>query len=426
MDSRERIERAINHKQPDRVPIDLGGSLVTGMHVNTVYKLRQALGLDESGTPVKVVDPFQMLGEIKADLREALGVDVVGLGGQTNFFGFKNEGWKPWETFQGIPVLVPEKFNIEPEANGDLLMYPQGDKSAAPSGRMPEGGYYFDAVIRQEPIDDDNLNIEDNLEEFGPISEEELKYLKQEAQRLYRETDKAIFGSFGGTSFGDIAMVPAPWLKDPKGIRDVEEWYVSTISRRDYVYQVFEKQCEIGLKNLEKIYDVVGDKISVAFVTGTDFGTQTGPFISPEAYRDLFKPFHKKVNDWIHEHTEWKTFIHSCGSILALLDDFVDAGFDILNPVQCSAADMEPDVLKEKYGDKIVFWGGGVDTQKTLPFSSEEDVREEVKERLRIFGSDGGYVFNTIHNVQANTPVANVKAMYEVVRKDGQYHRRCI
>jgi uroporphyrinogen-III decarboxylase len=151
-------------------------------------------------------------------------------------------------------------------------------------------------------------------------------------------------------------------------------------------------------------------------MTGTDFGMQTGPFISPDTYRDLFKPFHRQVNDWIHKRTGWKTFIHSCGSVRALMDDFIDAGFDILNPVQCSAADMDPAGLKREYGDRIVFWGGGVDTQKTLPFGAPDEVRDEVRRRIETFSPGGGFVFNTIHNVQANTPKENLVALYEAVR----------
>jgi hypothetical protein len=419
--SRERVERALNHQEPDRIPLDLGGSAVTGMHVSTVYKLRQALGLDAPGTPVKVIEPYQMLGEIKPDLIEALGVDVVPLGSLTTMFGFKNEGWKPWNFHDGTPVLVPEGFNTDPGPDGDVLMYPEGDKSVPPSGRMPRGGWYFDAIVRQGPIDDETLNVEDNLEEFGPLSDEEVAYFGREAEQLYTETDKAIFLNVGGTSFGDIAMVPATWLKHPQGIRDVEEWYVSTVKRRDYVYAVFERQCEIGLANLDRVYGVVGDRATVAFVTGTDFGMQLGPFISPKSYRGLYKPFHKRVNDWIHEHTSWKTFIHTCGSVVALTEDFIEAGFDILNPVQCSAAHMDPLELKRRLGDRVTFWGGGVDTQRTLPFGTPDDVRAEVRERIEVFGPGGGFVFNTIHNVQPQTPVENVLAVYETVREHGRY-----
>ncbi len=419
--SRERVTLALAHKEPDRVPVDLGASSVTGMHVSVVYRLRQALNLDASGTPVKVVEPYQMLGEIAPDLMEALGIDVVGLSAPKTMFGFRNEGWKPWTTFDGTPVLVPEGFNTDPEPNGDLLLYPEGDRSVPPSGRMPAGGWYFDSIIRQPPIDDTALKVEDNLEEFGPISEEDLAYFGAEAERLYRETDKAILGNFGGTGFGDIALVPAPWLKHPKGIRDVEEWYVSTVARRDYVRAIYEHQCESALENLARLHAVVGDRVAAVLVTGTDFGTQRGPFISPKAYRDLYLPFHARLNDWIHSHTAWKSFIHSCGSVRKLIPAFIEAGFDILNPVQCSAVDMDPVVLKREFGADLVFWGGGVDTQKTLPFGTPDEVREEVRERLRIFGRDGGFVFNTIHNVQPLSPVENVWTLYETVHEYGRY-----
>lgn len=421
MKSRERVRLALEHREADRIPLDLGGSAVTGMQVNTVYRLRQALRLDPPGTPVKVVDPYQMLGQIKPDLIEALGVDVVPLENRRTLFGFKKEGWKPWTTFDGTPVLVPEGFNTEPEPNGDILMYPEGDRSVPPSGRMPHGGLYFDTIVRQEPIDDDHLDVEDNLEEFGPVSEEELEHFRRESERLHEETDKAIFANFGGTGFGDIALVPAPWLKRPKGIRDVAEWYKSTVSRRDYVYQVFERQCEIALANLESIYRAVGDRVSVLFVTGTDFGMQSGPLISPQSYRDLFKPFHRRVNEWVHRHTSWKTFIHSCGSVRAFIEDFIDAGFDVLNPVQTSAAHMDPAELKAEFGERITFWGGGIDTQRTLPFGTPEEVRREVRERIEVLGPGGGFVFNTIHNVQAEVPVENVVAMYETLREYGTY-----
>jgi hypothetical protein len=288
---------------------------------------------------------------------------------------------------------------------------------------MPKVGFFFDAIVRsygrygQQPIDDDALRVEDNLEEFGPISEEDLHHFKSEADRLSTQTDKAILATFGGTAFGDIALVPAVWLKGPRGIRGIEEWYMSTTSRRDYVYAVFEKQCDIALKNLEKIHAEIGEKVAALNVTGTDFGTQIGPFISPKAYRDLFMPFHKAVNSWIHKNTDWKSFIHSCGSVRAFLPDFIVAGFDILNPVQCSAAGMDPRELKSEFGDALTFWGGGVDTQRTLPFGTPEQVADEVKSRIDTFGPGGGFVFNTVHNIQAKVPIENLMAMIETLNK---------
>jgi len=421
MNSRERVALALDHQEPDRVPLDLGGSPTTGMHVSTVYALRQALEMDPPGTPVKVVEPYQMLGEIASDLLEALDIDVVGLSSGTTMFGFRNEDWKPWRLSDGTPVLVPEKFNIQPDASGSILMYPQGDTSAPPCGRMPKGGYYFDAVDRQPPIDWQNLNIKDNIEEFGLISGHELEILRVETERLYTQTDKAILANFGGTSFGDIALVPGLQLKHPKGIRGVKEWYMCHVRRPDYILKVFEHQCEIALENLEKIRKAVGNRVTAAFITGTDFGTQKSPIMSNATYRRLYKPFHKRVNNWIHENTSWKTFIHSCGSVEPLIDEFIEAGFDILNPVQTSAANMEPQNLKKKYGEKATFWGAGVDTQQTLPFGTPEQVRKEVRERLRIFAPRGGFVFNTIHNVQPKIPVENVLAMYEALRESGRY-----
>jgi len=419
--SRQRVAIALDHQEPDRIPLDLGGCGQTGMHVSSVYLLRQALGLDKPGTPVRVVEPYQMLGEIKPDLMAAIGVDVVGLGGTTTMFGFQTGNWKPWTTFDGTPVLVPGAFNTDQEPNGDILMYAEGDCSSPACARMPSGGYYFDSIIRQPPVDDDNLNVEDNLEEFGPISNEELTHLAQEADRLYTETDKAIMLGLGGTGFGDIALVPGPMLRYPKGIRDVEEWYVSTIIRRDYIYEVFDRQCDIALANLPRIYQAVGDRVAVAWISGTDFGAQNGLFIAPSAFRDLYKPFYERINGWIHEHTCWKTFVHTCGSIMPLIPDLIEAGFDILNPVQTSAANMDPAELKVRFGDEITFWGGGVDTQRTLPFGTVDEVRSQVGERISVFGPGGGFVFNPIHNIQAQIPVENLLAMYHAVREHGCY-----
>ena len=419
--SRERIQAALEHREADRIPLDLGGTNVTGMHVDTVYKLRQALGLDPPGTPVKLIDPFQMLGDIKPDLQEALGIDTAVILSTGTLFGFKLEGWKEWTTFSGTPVLVPAGFNTIPEPNGDLLLYPGGDRSARPSGRMPKGGFYFDVIVRQSPLNDRELRVENNLEEFTPISAGELEHFGEQARKLYTETDKAIILNLGGLSLGNVARVPGPALRDPRGIRDLEEWYISLTTRRDYIYEVFTRQNEINLVNLQKIHQAVGERATLAYVSGSDFGAQDGPFISPRMYRDLFFPFHKQINDWVHQHTSWKTFIHSCGSVMALLEDFITAGFDIFNPVQTSAANMDPLELKKKFGDRITFWGGGVDTQHTLPFGTSEDVRREVRQRIRAFGPGAGFVFNGVHNIQALVPVENVLAMYETAREYGRY-----
>ncbi|HOQ05337.1 MAG TPA: uroporphyrinogen decarboxylase family protein [Anaerohalosphaeraceae bacterium] len=413
--SRQRLQAILDRKMPDRLCVDFGAGGQTGMGVCAVHRLRQAV-LGEPDYRVKVIEPYQMLGEIDEPLRLALGLDVVGVHPRCNMFGFENTGWKPFRMpADGTEVLVPEQFNWTTDAKGDLLMYPQGDTTIPPCAKMPKHSWFWDSIRRQEPIVEEKLDWRDNCEEFGLLSEADIAHFKRQVDWYYENTDAGIYLTFPGLAFGDIALVPAPWLKHPRGIRDVEEWYVSTVTRRDYVYKVFEYQCEIGLKNIERLAAALGDKVQVVFVSGTDFGTQRGPFISPQMYRDLYKPFQKAVNDKIHKLTKWKIFIHSCGSIYPLIPDLIEAGFDVLNPVQCSAADMDPVRLKNEFGDQLVFWGGGVDTQQTLPFGTPEEVYRQVRERIDIFSRNGGYVFNSIHNVQSNVPTKNLLAMFRAI-----------
>ena len=416
--SRERVLAALNYEKVDRVPVDLGGTLGTGAHVSVIANLRRALGLDEPGARVKVIEPYQMLGEVAADLREILGIDTVNMPGPKNHFGFADVDWKPWRTFDGTDVLVAGKFNTDPEPNGAILQYPQADKSAPPSGRMPKGGFYFDDIIRQEPIDEAKLNPADNLEDFSLLGDEDIKLLEQQALDLYENTDLAITTGLPGTAFGDVALVPAAFLKHPKGIRDIEEWYISTVSRREYIKDVFAGQAEIAVKNLKMIHQAVGDRLCAIWLDGTDLAAQNTLFCGPDTYRELYMPYSKKLNDWIHANTKWKTMKHCCGGCEPLIEGFIEAGFDILNPIQTSAKGMDPQLLVDKYGGRIIFWGGGADTQKTLPFDKPDDVREQVAERVRIFNSKNGFVFSTVHNIQCNTPTENVLAMFEELGRE--------
>jgi hypothetical protein len=387
------------------------------MHVSAVYALRQALGLDPPGTPVKVIDPFQMLGEIGFDLIEALEIDTVPLEGTGTFFGFPRERWKRWRTFDGTPVLVPGDFNTEISGDGNLYQYPQGDRGASPSGVMPPSGFYFDTLSRGDPPDLDHLSVEDNTEEFQPIPDAELSHLAREAERLHRQTDLAVFASFPGGGFGDMAWLPAPFLRNPRGVRRYEDWLTSLIERPSFVRRVFERQCEVALTNLERLYEAIGNRISLLFLTGADYGTQTGLFFSPAIFDDLFVPYYTKLTRWIHRNTQWRTFLHSCGAVAPLIPRFIAAGLDVLNPVQCSSAGMDPSALKTRHGSQIVFWGGGVDTQRTLPYGSPVEVRSEVRQRLAVLGRDGGYVFSAVHNLQPRTPIENILAMFEAYRE---------
>jgi uroporphyrinogen-III decarboxylase len=281
---------------------------------------------------------------------------------------------------------------------------------------MPTTGYFFDSVIRQEPIDEDRLDPADNLEEFKLMSDEDIAYWRAEAERL-RGSDRAVITHLNGTGLGDIALVPAPFLPYPKGIRDVAEWYMATAVHQDYVNEVFARQSEIALQNLALLNEVAGDVLDVVVVCGTDFGTQESSFCSTATFDHLWLPHYRAMNDWIHAHTKWKTFKHSCGAVEEFIPHFVEAGFDILNPVQCSARGMAEETLKARHGDRITFWGGGVNTQKTLPFGKPEEVRAEVLRRCEVFSPGGGFVFNTIHNIQALTPVANVVAMVDALKE---------
>ena len=412
---RERVLLALKYKKVDQVALDFGGTFGTGAHVSFIAKLRQAIGLQRKDESVKIIEPYQMLGEVASDLQEVLGIDIVNLPWPKNIFGFKNADFKPWRTFEGTDVLVPDKFNTEPEPNGDILQYPEGDKSAPASARMHKGGFFFESMSRQEPFDEARLNPADNLEEFSPISDEDLKNYEQQANELYQNTDLAIAAELPGTAFGDIALVPAPALKHPKGIRDIEEWYISTVSRKEYIKEVFAGQAEIAVKNLEKIYHAVGNKVQVVLLDTTDLAAQDTLFCSPEGYRELYLPFSRKLNDWIHCHTEWKTMKHCCGCCEPLIEGFIEAGFDILSPVQTSAKGMDPKLLIDKYGGRIVFWGGGVDAQKTLIFGKPDEVRRQAAEQLQIFKKTNGFVFSTVHNIQCDTPVKNVLAMFEAL-----------
>lgn len=419
MDSRTRLQTTLEHRQPDRVCVDFGATTVTGIHVAVVHQLRQRL-LGDPNYRVKVIEPYQMLGEIDDELRAALGIDTIGLWGRCSMFGNEFKDWKPFTLFDGTPCLVPGTFNVTPAPDGGWYIHPEGDTSVPPSGHMPEGGHFFDSVPRQEPIDESKLDPRDNMEEFQPLSAADLAHYRQVRQRFEAARSFGAVTIIPGAGFGDIALVPGPWMKRPKGIRGVTEWYVSVKTRPEYVRAVFERQCEVALQNVNTLIDILGDVVQAVMVTGTDFGTQRGPFIAPKTYREVFKPLHKQVNDLIHRRSKWKTFIHSCGSVYQFLPDFIEAGFDILNPVQCSATDMDPARLKREFGKSLVFWGGGVDTQQTLPFGTPEQVYREVRERVDVFNQDGGFVFDAIHNIQGNTPIENVEALFKALRESGK------
>ncbi len=419
MTSRERVIATLDHREPDRVPLDLGSSGTTGIMVTTYAKLREKLGINS--TPPKVTEILQMLGEVELPALEALGCDILPVSLPSGFFGIPYRDWKPWRTFEGLDLLVPGQFDPIADENGDLLLSPGGDPGKRPRGRMPKDGYYFDIIPYQEPIDWHHLDADTFAEQFAVFDDGTLEHLRTQAEQLYDNTDFALLGSFGGGGLGDMPVVMASEIESPKGIRKYDDFLMAHLTHPDYIKEIYHRQTEVALANLRLYREAVGARIAVIFVSGTDFGSQRGELISPHLYRELYLPFHKRINDWIHEHTSWKTFFHCCGSIYHLIPSFIEAGVDILNPVQCSAANMEPQRLEAMFGDRLVFWGGGVDTQRTLPFGTPEEVRQEAAERVRTFGPGGGHVFNAVHNIQAETPVENVLAMFEAAREHGRY-----
>lgn len=418
MTSRQRLQNTLEHRQPDRVCVDFGGTWISGIHASIVHQLKQRL-IGPAASPARVHEPYQMLAEVDAELRAALAVDVIGVWPRKNIFGYEANGWKPFTLFDGTPCLVPGGFNVTPAHDGGWLMYPEGDTTAPPSAHMPKGAYFFDTIIRQEPIDESKLNPADNLEEFGLLNEADLAHYRRQVEWLDQNgKDIGVVLLAPGTAFGDIALVPAPFLKHPKGIRDVTEWYMATAAHPEYVHAIFEKQCGYALKNLETLIAMFGDRVQAVVTTGTDFGTQNNLFISVDAYRKLFKPYHTKLNELIHRKSNWKIFIHSCGAVAKLIPEFIEAGFDILNPVQCSAVGMDAAQLKKNFGRDIVFWGGCVNTQHTM-YETPEAVYREVRGRIDLFNQDGGFVCNAVHNVQGNSPIENVLAMFRAIKDSG-------
>ncbi len=419
MNARERLTQTLNHKQPDKVVLDIGSSLVTGISAVALSKLRDALGLEKR--PVKVYEPMQMLGLVEDDLREALGIDVKGAWSPYTTFGSKNDAWKPWR-FHEIDMLISADLTYDFTQEGDCRVYPKGDKSVDYSAWMPKGGFYFDNHVRQGNIDESVLDGKNDFaNDFPVMSDEVVADITAQVEDIYNNTEYGInVGNFM-CGFGDVAALPGPGQKETKGIRSVEDWLMAHYLTPDYVHEVYEMQLQNALQTLTKLKAAIGDKPQVIQISGTDFGTQRCEFIAPDMYRTFYKPYHTRINEWVHQNTGWKTMFHSCGSIVKILDDLAETGVDILNPVQCSATDMDAKMLKEKYGDKFVFWGGGVETQGVLSNGSADDVRKEVRERLAIFAPGGGFVFNTVHNIQATTPVENMLAMFEVL---GEYNAK--
>lgn len=387
---------ALAHQEPDRVPIDLGGTPVTGIHPIPYRRLKEHLGLAEE--PVRVADIVLQLAEVEEPVRRRLGVDVIGLPTLEPLPGVRNDRWKEWTLPDGSPALISADFEPEVTDRGDLLI-------RAPDGSishwMPAGTYHF--LPKEVPLPEPDPEA---LERFEPrrISEEELEFLHRAARRLHDETEYAIFGWFGG-SLVEGAQFARGWVGF---MRDLKV-------RPEFASALVEKLFRAALADLDRYLDAVGDYVHVVGF-GDDLGVQSGLQFHPDLYRRLFKPCHRRLYARVHERTSAHVFLHSCGSVFDLIPDLIEVGVDILNPVQTSAAGMEPERLKRAFGDRITFWGGGCCPQRVLPFATPEEVAADVRRRLEVFALGGGYVFAPIHEIQPDVPPENIVAMFDTAR----------
>lgn len=411
MNSRERVLTTINHEEPDRVPVDLGGSIVSGIMAGALVRLRKHLGLEYKS--VKVYDCFQMLGEVAFDLVELFQVDLLPVEPEAiSFDHLKRRDYKPWTLFDGTEVLVPGTFDITISKGGDWLLHKDGDPTKDIIARMPKDGYYFDSLESTawnpdyKPPSIESLKNSD----WRRLDNATLTYLQEKALILRKNTDKALVL----TNWGNAIL-------GPPMVGSIPDWLTILVTEPVYISELFDVATEIALDNLKLYWEALGDTIDIIHLDGYDFGTQNREMFSPKTFQDYFEPCYKVQCDWIHENTPWKTAKHCCGSIPKLIEPMIRAGIDILNPVQTSAAGMEPEQLKEKYGDQITFWGGGVDTQNILPFGTPEEVYAHVVDRTKILMPGGGFIWNSIHNIQYTVPPENIIAALEAVKDTGMY-----
>ena len=353
--SRDKVRCALNHQNAGSIPVDFGSTAVTGIHCRIVEALRNYYGL--APRPVKIVDAFQMLGEIDAELAEKIGVDCIGIGGPKDIFDLDTTRMHEQTTPWGQRVLVPEAMDLTPDMRGDVYVYAGGDQIYPPCRDAPKDVISLMLLSVSSPLKK-IVWTRKTMPKSSAIDENDLAYYCAEADKAY-QTGRAVVASFGGTAAGDVAFVPGMGLKQPKGIRSVVEWYMSTAMRQDYLHQVFEKEIDIAIANYEKLWAALGDKIDVVLTCGTDFGSQESQFCSIDTFRELWLPHYRRMNDWIHQHTTWKIFKHSCGAIIPILPGLIEAGFDIINPVQINAKDMDSRRLKENRQsiDLLGRWG---------------------------------------------------------------------
>ncbi|MHB9024675.1 MAG: uroporphyrinogen decarboxylase family protein [Armatimonadota bacterium] len=411
MNSRERVEKAINFQTPDRVPIDLGGLKASGIASIAYDRVKKALGID---TPTRVFDARFLMAVVEEEVMRRLHVDVAPLDvTAVPFIRRPEREWAPRTLFDGTRVLFPPETRITEDAEGNWLLL---DRDGSPTSfKMPKGGYYFDDVSfdRGDPIDPAKFHPIDD------VSDEQLEMLSSYGKWMYDSTDYALLGWGYGVCFIGLSLITD--RKSNVTMGQPSDWMVMLMTEKETCHEMMNRSVEATINCLEMVNQAVGDYCFAWGIAADDSGTQRGEFLNPELWAEMIKPHYTKLCDWIHRNTKMKTFFHSCGSVYHLIPHFIEAGIDILNPVQTSAANMDPARLKAEFGDKIVFWGGGCDTQHVLGSATPEEVYAHVQERLRLFAPGGGYVFNQVHNIQADVPPENILAMFAAAYDGGQY-----
>ena len=393
MTSRERIVAALRPQPTDVLPIDFGGMRSTGINAIAYGRLKRRLGIE--GGRLRVYDVFQQLAEPEESVRKRLGGDVVQLHRLAPSFGIPIDQWKDDTLADGTPCLVPAGLNPVRQDNGDLNLYRDGVLIAA----MPAGYDYYNPIHHpfascSTPADLDRIPL-------PGISPYELDFLRARARELTETTDAALLGSFGGNV-----------LEAGQLFFGYERFMYLLAAEPALCHHFFERLVAVYLDDLRQYLDAVGPLLQVVQM-GDDLGSQTGPQISTAMYRELIKPYHQVQYRFIREHSQAAVFLHCCGSIVPLIPDLIDAGVQVLNPVQISARGMDPKKLKQEFGRDLVFWGGGANMQATVPRGTLDQIRAETRELIEIFNQDGGYVFNQVHNIQANVPPEKVLAIYD-------------
>ena len=411
MKSRERILAAISHRQPDRVPLDLSSTPSSGISAIAYSNLLRHIGRED--LPVLIYDVVQQLAQPDDIILEMFGVDVIDIG---RAFNESKNVWKPTVLANGNPAFYPVWYNPLKQADGSYLTFDDDGKRIL--SKMPVGATFFDQTyfpyVDGYPSDYSDLDAEmhrimwarDAHSPWDHAGEPDFwTNLREKALYLRNNTDKALLVVCGCNLF--------EW---GTFLRRMDNFLMDLLCDQYNVEKLLDELLKRHLATLEKVCRSVGDIVDIIRF-GDDLGMTSGPFISPEIYRQLFKPRHRILCDYVKTHSKMHTFIHSCGSISLLMPDLIEAGIEIFNPVQTNAFGMDPVFLKREFGSDCTFWGGGIETAGMLNAGTSEKIRVQVLERLEIFSKGGGYVFNTVHNILPDVPPENVIAMYGAVRE---------